>query len=63
MENFYGIPYERFEKWSPAGSPEEIAEFLAPYVDAGCQTFNVIACGESLEAEISAVGEIRKRLR
>jgi alkanesulfonate monooxygenase SsuD/methylene tetrahydromethanopterin reductase-like flavin-dependent oxidoreductase (luciferase family) len=63
MQAFYGIPYERFEKWSPAGSPEDIAEFLAPYVDAGCQTFNVIACGESLEAEISAVGEIRKHLR
>ena len=62
MENFYQLPYERFEKWSPAGSPERIAEFLAPYVDAGCNTFNVIACGESLEAEISAVGEIRKRL-
>ena len=37
MENFYGIPYERFEKWSPAGSPEEIAEFLAPYIEAGCR--------------------------
>jgi alkanesulfonate monooxygenase SsuD/methylene tetrahydromethanopterin reductase-like flavin-dependent oxidoreductase (luciferase family) len=63
MEQFYKVPYERFEKWSPAGSPEQIAEFLAPYVDAGCHTFNVIACGESLEAEITAVGEIRKRLR
>jgi len=63
MENFYGIPYERFERWSPAGSPEHIADFLAPYVEAGCHTFNVIACGESVEAEIAAVGEIRKRLR
>ena len=62
MEAFYGIPYERFEKWSPAGSPEVIAEFLAPYVEAGCQTFNVIACGASMEAEISAVRDIRKLL-
>ena len=62
MEDFYRIPYERFEKWSPAGSPEQIAEFLVPYVEAGCHTFNLIACGESLEAEIGAVGEIRKRL-
>ena len=54
MENFYGIPYERFEKWSPAGSPEHIAKFLAPYVEAGCHTFNVIACGESVEARRSA---------
>jgi alkanesulfonate monooxygenase SsuD/methylene tetrahydromethanopterin reductase-like flavin-dependent oxidoreductase (luciferase family) len=62
MEDFYRIPYERFEKWSPAGSPEQIAEFLVPYVEAGCHTFNLIACGESPEAEIGAVGEIRKRL-
>ncbi len=62
MEAFYDMPYERFEKWSPAGSPADIAEFLAPYIDAGCHTFNVIACGASVEAEIAAVGEIRAAL-
>jgi alkanesulfonate monooxygenase SsuD/methylene tetrahydromethanopterin reductase-like flavin-dependent oxidoreductase (luciferase family) len=63
MEAFYNVPYERFEKWSPAGSPARIAEFLAPYIDAGCHTFNVIACGASIEDEIGAVGEIRDALR
>ena len=62
MEAFYQLPYERFEKWSPAGTPADIAEFLAPYADAGCDTFNVIACGPSAEAEIEAVSEIRERL-
>ena len=62
MEGFYQLPYERFEKWSPAGTPEQIATFLAPYVEAGCHTFNVIACGASLDAELAAVGEIRARL-
>jgi alkanesulfonate monooxygenase SsuD/methylene tetrahydromethanopterin reductase-like flavin-dependent oxidoreductase (luciferase family) len=63
MEDFYGVSYELFERWSPTGTPEHIAEFLAPYIEAGSDTINVIACGESLEAEISAVGEIRKHLR
>ena len=62
MEGFYQLPYDRFEKWSPAGSPNCIAEFLAPYIDAGCRTFNVITCGPSLEAEIAATGEIRELL-
>jgi alkanesulfonate monooxygenase SsuD/methylene tetrahydromethanopterin reductase-like flavin-dependent oxidoreductase (luciferase family) len=62
MEDFYQMPYESFEKWSPAGPPEEIADFLAPYVEAGCHTFNVIACGASVEDEINAVSEIRTHL-
>lgn len=33
MENFYGIPYERFERWSPAGRPKDVAEFIAAYVE------------------------------
>lgn len=62
MESFYQLPYERFEKWSPAGTPEELADFLAPYVQAGCTLFNLIACGESAEAEIEAVARVRARL-
>src|SRR5262249_19011236 len=42
MQAFYQVPYERFERWSPAGRPEDIASFLAPYVSAGCTVFNLI---------------------
>lgn len=63
MEGVYQIPYERFEKWSPAGTPEQLAEFLAPYVDAGCHIFNLIVCGESAEAEVEAVAEVRGLLQ
>jgi alkanesulfonate monooxygenase SsuD/methylene tetrahydromethanopterin reductase-like flavin-dependent oxidoreductase (luciferase family) len=62
MEAFYQLPYERFEKWSPVGTPTNIAEFLAPYIEAGCHTFNLIACGASADAEIDAVSEIRALL-
>lgn len=62
MEAFYQLPYDRFARWSPAGAPAQVAEFLAPYVDAGCTTFNVIAQGPSLEAEVAAVAEVRRRL-
>ena len=62
MEAFYGLPYDRFEKWSPAGSPEQLADFLIPYVTAGCSVFNLIINGPSADAEIEAAAEIRRYL-
>jgi len=63
MEDFYRIPFERFEKYSPYGTPAQIADFLAPYRDAGCRLFNIMPVAESEEAGIDAVAEIRERLR
>jgi alkanesulfonate monooxygenase SsuD/methylene tetrahydromethanopterin reductase-like flavin-dependent oxidoreductase (luciferase family) len=63
MEAFYRLPYETFERWSPAGTPEQLAEFLIPYVEAGCSIFNLILNGASSEAEIEAAGEIRQLMR
>ena len=60
MEAFYQLPYERFEKWSPFGAPEQIADFLQPYMEAGCSIFNLIIQGPSVEEEIDAAAEIRQ---
>jgi alkanesulfonate monooxygenase SsuD/methylene tetrahydromethanopterin reductase-like flavin-dependent oxidoreductase (luciferase family) len=60
MEAFYQMPYERFERWSPAGTPEQLAEFLVPYVEAGCSVFNLIVQGAGAEAEVKAAAEIRR---
>ena len=62
MQAVYRIPFERFERYSPYGTPAEIADFLAPYVEAGCGTFNVMPVAESAERGIDAVIEIRERL-
>lgn len=62
MQEFYGIPYERFERWSPAGTPADIATFLAPYVEAGCTLFNLIVNGSDGEHEIDAAAEVREHL-
>jgi alkanesulfonate monooxygenase SsuD/methylene tetrahydromethanopterin reductase-like flavin-dependent oxidoreductase (luciferase family) len=60
MQNFYQLPYERFEKWSPHGTVDDLAEFVAPYVDAGCHEFNLLICGPDLDTEIDAVGRIKQ---
>ncbi len=63
MSGLYGIPFERFERTSPCGTPEAVAEFLAPYVAAGCRTFNLLACAADLDTAVSGVAEIRRLLR
>ncbi len=63
MQDFYGLPFEAFEKYTPVGSPPEIAEFLAPYVEAGATTLNLTPCGVDGEAEVAAVADVADRLR
>jgi alkanesulfonate monooxygenase SsuD/methylene tetrahydromethanopterin reductase-like flavin-dependent oxidoreductase (luciferase family) len=60
MEAFYQLPYEQFEKWSPVGSPGELAEFLVPYAAAGCSVFNLIVNGRDGDTEVEAAGQIRE---
>ena len=62
MEGLYNVPFERFERYSPCGTPDMIAEFLAPYVSAGCRTFNLLACAEDLDTAVAGVSEIRRLL-
>lgn len=63
MQNAYRLPYDTFQRWSPAGTPADVAEFLAPYVEAGCSTFNLIPCGEDSDETIAMVAEVRALLR
>jgi len=63
MQAFYRIPFEPFEKYSPYGTPEEVADFLAAYAEAGCRHFNVMPIASNVEAGIEGVAEIRERLR
>jgi len=62
MEGVYRIPFERFEKYCPYGSPNRIADFLAAYSAAGARDFNVMAIADSPERAIDGVAEIRARL-
>jgi len=62
MESFYHTPFERFERYSPYGTPETVAEFLHTYIEAGCSVFNVIPCASDPETAVSAVGEVRELL-
>jgi alkanesulfonate monooxygenase SsuD/methylene tetrahydromethanopterin reductase-like flavin-dependent oxidoreductase (luciferase family) len=62
MEGFYKIDFSAFEKYTPVGGPEQIAERLAPYVEAGAQTLNLTPCGPDPESEIETVAEVKRLL-
>lgn len=62
MERFYRMPFEPFERYSPYGTPEHVAEFLSPYIDAGCSAFNAIPCADDAESAIAGVSELRTLL-
>jgi alkanesulfonate monooxygenase SsuD/methylene tetrahydromethanopterin reductase-like flavin-dependent oxidoreductase (luciferase family) len=62
MELFYQMAFDPFEHYSPYGTPEDVAEFLSPYIEAGCSAFNVIPCAADDETAIAAVGEVRTLL-
>lgn len=62
MERFYKIPFERFEKYTPTGNAEQIADFLLPYVEAGATTLNLTPCGADRAAEFETISAVRTLL-
>jgi alkanesulfonate monooxygenase SsuD/methylene tetrahydromethanopterin reductase-like flavin-dependent oxidoreductase (luciferase family) len=43
METLYATPFERFARYSPHGTPAEVAEALLGYTEQGCRSLNLIA--------------------
>ena len=62
MQAFYRIPFERFEKYSPYGSAEQVAEALVPYRDAGCRLFNLMPSGPDQAAAIDGIAQVKRLL-
>jgi alkanesulfonate monooxygenase SsuD/methylene tetrahydromethanopterin reductase-like flavin-dependent oxidoreductase (luciferase family) len=62
MEAYYQLPFERFERYCPYGTADDVAEFLAPYVQAGCAEFNLIPQSPDDEQALAGVAAVRKLL-
>lgn len=62
MEQFYKVPFDKFERYTPYGTPTEVAEQLAAYAQAGCRLFNVKVCTQHAEEEVAFGGELRTEL-
>jgi alkanesulfonate monooxygenase SsuD/methylene tetrahydromethanopterin reductase-like flavin-dependent oxidoreductase (luciferase family) len=62
MEGLYGLPFSKFDRYVPRGTPADVADALRPYVEAGCRTFNLLAQTADPSGIAEAVGEVRRLL-
>ena len=62
MEAFYQLPFERFERYCPYGTADDVAEFLAPYADVGCTEFNLIPQSPDRDYAVGGVAVVKKLL-
>jgi alkanesulfonate monooxygenase SsuD/methylene tetrahydromethanopterin reductase-like flavin-dependent oxidoreductase (luciferase family) len=62
MTAFYRLPFEAFEKYTPYGTPEEIAQFIAPYIEAGCRWLNFVVA-DAGDVTLSHALAVRDELR
>lgn len=62
MEQIYRLPFDRFARYVPCGTPADVASALGAYVDAGCCSFNLLAHAADPSAVTPAVAEVRRIL-
>ncbi len=62
MQSVYQIGFENFERYTPYGAAADVAEFLKPYVEAGCRRFNLAGVAESDESLIAHAAEVKRLL-
>ncbi|MEO1063993.1 MAG: LLM class flavin-dependent oxidoreductase [Actinomycetota bacterium] len=63
MYGFYRLPFEPFERTTPYGTPEEVADFLRPYLELGVEIVNLHPCAGDAAEGIEAVAEVAALLR
>ena len=62
MSALYNLPAEKFQHVTAAGRPEDVAEFLAAYVEAGARTFTLVPVADDIHTAVELSGEVRKLL-
>jgi alkanesulfonate monooxygenase SsuD/methylene tetrahydromethanopterin reductase-like flavin-dependent oxidoreductase (luciferase family) len=63
VEDLYRMPFERFERYVPYGSPEAVAEAAQPYVEAGAGHVLLSPLAADPEEGLAGVAEVRRLLR
>jgi alkanesulfonate monooxygenase SsuD/methylene tetrahydromethanopterin reductase-like flavin-dependent oxidoreductase (luciferase family) len=62
MERFYDLPFSALERYSPAGTPEDIAGALEPYIEAGVSTFHLNPVADSPDEAAYGVAQVKQCL-
>jgi alkanesulfonate monooxygenase SsuD/methylene tetrahydromethanopterin reductase-like flavin-dependent oxidoreductase (luciferase family) len=62
LTSLYRLPYTKFEHVAPAGTPAQVAEWLAPFIGVAGH-ITLIPAASSAEAGIDYVAQVREHLR
>ena len=62
MEAMYGLPFARFARYTPIGTPREVAEFLVPYVEAGVRHINLVPAQGGHQETVEQAAAVREEL-
>lgn len=62
MKRYYGLDFDAFEKYSPCGTPEDVAEWLSPYLQAGARMVSLVPIAPDLDEAVEAMAEIKRLL-
>jgi alkanesulfonate monooxygenase SsuD/methylene tetrahydromethanopterin reductase-like flavin-dependent oxidoreductase (luciferase family) len=62
MEAFYRMPFAAFEKYTPYGTPAEVAAFFAPFVEAGLRHVNLTPCAATAGEAVTLSAEFKAEL-
>lgn len=63
MHALYALPPEKFQHVTAAGTPEDVAEKLAPYIAGGAQHLTTVTVAESVHEGVDLAGEVRRLLQ
>jgi probable F420-dependent oxidoreductase len=63
MESLYQLPFERFARYAPFGTPDEIAAYVGPYVDAGMRHLNLGPVAATPDEAIDFTAAVAQLLR
>lgn len=63
MEELYQLPFERFARYAPHGTPDDVAAALAPYVAAGASTILLAAVADDPDDVVDGAARVRALLR
>jgi alkanesulfonate monooxygenase SsuD/methylene tetrahydromethanopterin reductase-like flavin-dependent oxidoreductase (luciferase family) len=63
MERSYALPFEHFERYTPCGTPEDVARALEPYLRLGCRRFNFVPEAPTLQEGLRATAAVKRSLQ
>ncbi len=64
VEAMYRLPFDRFDRYSPHGTPQQAADALRPYVERGVTSFNIAAqSDDGWQRAVDGVAQVRDLLR